>query len=114
MKLGNLPRLDSDDSDEDVRNKFNQVMSLLEQQLNNGLDLISNFKGTKKELVVQNGVATVVPFQTNNVWFLKVAPKAGTFVNPSWYWQPVSGGFQVVVSWTGTATQCDVSLFAGG
>lgn len=113
MKLGILPKINPDDDSATVAKKINEAFTRIESLGNGGLDLV-NMRGVEKKLSVQNGVPVLVSVQPGYVLWLNAAPITGTFVEPTHSYRKVSGGFEVTVTWTGTATSCEVHLFVGG
>jgi hypothetical protein len=113
MKIGNFSRVSPTDTPEQMAMKVNKFMIGVEQALNNGLDFVNNHKGSEKNLTVQNGVPLVIPSNASLVMFLKVAALSGSFAEPTYFWRPVSGGLEITVTWTGSATTAEVNLFVG-
>lgn len=113
MKVPTMPRFRVEDfqSQRGV-DQINQAFRQVEQILQS-LDFENNFKGRRTTLQVQNGVPVLVPIQASFVNLLRMFPLDNTWSQPIFSATPVSGGFNVTVTWTGDAQNVQVEIFSG-
>lgn len=117
MKIGNLKRVTAQDiksNPEMFALLINQNADILEQALNSGLDLESNYKGKFLTVTFEPGVPKLIPnVSAQYVDVKNIVPTSGTIEKPTNWSRPAQGGFELTVWWDGTATSAKVTMFIG-